>query len=743
MEGHAKTERSIGLLGATSIGVGAIVGGGILALAGVAFAATGPSALLAFALNGLLAFVTALSFAELATAFPESGGTYTFAKKVLSVDAAFAVGWIVWFASIAAGALYAVGFGYFASVLADYWVNVYWGHSLPWLTGRTAACGFAVGATAFYTVRMIRRPGGGAGHWENAGKLAVFAVLIAAGLWALTGRSSQAVQASLSPFFSAGATGLFQAMGFTFIALQGFDLIAAAAGEIRDPARTIPRAMLASLGIALLVYLPLLLVIATAGVDPGESIARASAADPEGVVATAASNFLGPFGYWLVIVAAILSMLSALRANLFAASRVALTMARDRTLPRALSAHHRVLGTPMAAVLATAVLVAAIVVSAPGVAAAGAASSLIFLISFAVAHWISILARRRSGAGGVALRFAGFPLVPAVGTAACLVLAVYQGVMVPRAGFVAATWLGIGGILFLGLFARPARVVDASVEAQDPNVVRLRGRNPLMLVPIANPFNAESMIAVAGALAPPEVGKVLLLSVAVRPPGWQPGGSILTIRHAQMVLGDAMTAAAKSGLFPEALATVAPHPWPEIARIAREHRCEGVVLGFSKLKPDAIQAPLDDLVGSVGCDVVIVRAGEGWQLSQAKKILVPVGGQGGHETLRARLLGSLFRTGDREVCFLHVMPENTSEADCLRATRQLQRIARDEAPGRSRVEVVRNNSPVDVVSRYACQSDLVILGLRRVGRRGRVLGDFALGVARNTSSPTIMISRPG
>ena len=99
--------RSVGLLGATGIGVGAIVGGGILALAGVAFGATGPSAILAFALNGIIALITALSFAQLASRFPESGGTYTIAKKVMSIETAFVIGWIVWFASIVAGVLYA------------------------------------------------------------------------------------------------------------------------------------------------------------------------------------------------------------------------------------------------------------------------------------------------------------------------------------------------------------------------------------------------------------------------------------------------------------------------------------------------------------------------------------------------------------------------------------------------------------------------------------------------------------
>ena len=80
-------------------------------------------------------------------------------------------------------------------------------------------------------------------------------------------------------------------MGFSFIALQGFDLIAAVGGEIRNPTRNIPRAMMLSLIIALLIYLPLLFVITTVGVAGDQGIATAAAEDTEGIVALAARNF--------------------------------------------------------------------------------------------------------------------------------------------------------------------------------------------------------------------------------------------------------------------------------------------------------------------------------------------------------------------------------------------------------------------------------------------------------------------
>ena len=181
------TPRAIGLAGATGVGLGAIVGGGILVLAGVAFRTTGPGAIAAFAANGLIAVVTALSFAELSAAFPESGGAYTYARKVLSVPVAFAVGWVLWFAYIVAGVLYALGFAEYAVlVVAEVW-RAAAGRTPAWLVGRGPVVLLALAATTAYTVSLVRKATGG-GQWATVGKVAVFAFLILAGAWVLLGR---------------------------------------------------------------------------------------------------------------------------------------------------------------------------------------------------------------------------------------------------------------------------------------------------------------------------------------------------------------------------------------------------------------------------------------------------------------------------------------------------------------------------------------------------------------------------
>jgi nucleotide-binding universal stress UspA family protein len=264
-----------------------------------------------------------------------------------------------------------------------------------------------------------------------------------------------------------------------------------------------------------------------------------------------------------------------------------------------------------------------------------------------------------------------------------------------------------------------------------------------VLVPITNPHNAEAMIAVADALSPPQVGRVLLLSVAVPPVGWNPGDKLLGIRHTQMVLGDSLEVSLRAGMSPEALSTVAENPWQEIRRVAKEHRCESILVGLTHFTQNSTQTPLADLLANVACDVVVLRAVPGWQLSQVREILVPIGGRGWHDRLRARLLGSLFRTGGRRVTLLRVVPANASEEACTRARREMARVARDEAPGHSRVSVVRSDDAGRVIAEQAAASDLVILGVQRLSRRKKAFGHVALQIAAETTCAILMISHRG
>lgn len=713
-----------------------MVGGGIFALAGVAFAVSGPSALLAFVINGIIVLITAFSFAEMAAANPQSGGMYTFAKKALTVQVAFGVGWVIWFASIVASLLYSVGFAAF-TVIALQQIN--WPFIQAFVNGDAALVILSIAAIVFYTFRNVVSKSTG-GSFINIAKIAVFVIIIAAGFGALFTTPEIRVTEQLRPFFTGGLSGFAMAMGYTFIALQGFGLIANVSGEIKDPQKNIPKSMFATIFIGLLIYLPLLFIVMTVGVPAGENITEMSVDHPETVVAVAVQNFMGPFGFWLVIFAGIFSMLSALQANLFSASRVAFSMAQDRTLSHQLSQTHRNYGTPVFAVLATSAIAIVLVLILPNVASAGAASGLIFLLTYAIAHLLVIILRKRSSGESTTFRAPFFPYLPIFGMVFAVSLAVFQAVAEPIAGAITLAWLATGTGLFLVLFEKRARVVDAYSEGLDPDLIRLRGLSPTVLVPTSNPQNSQSMVFVANALIPQEVGKVLLLSI-VRS-DLESEHITERIKSTQEGIQEALSISIKTGYRPDALTTIADDAWNEIARVARVHHCQSIVLGLSNLESTYTTENLEKLVSQVHCDVVVFRQPHtGWQATEARKILIPVAGNSFHDTLRARILGSLSRISNPQITFLHIVPEETSDMQIKKNSRNLKLFGNSVVSGTPDYKIIKSNDAKSTLITEAETHDLVIMGLGRPDKNQKVFSRFVTDFASSTSTALIIISR--
>lgn len=733
-------ERVIGLFGATGIGVAAIIGGGVLVLAGPAFSSAGPSATLAVALNGVIAIVTAMSFAELATAFPQSGGAYVFASKVLSIRAAFGVGWVLWFAYIVACVLYALGFAAFAVLLLQEMFAAVGLVAPAWLTRHSTTVVLAAAATCYYVLMLIRHVSGG-GQWTNLAKLGIFAALIISGGVAFAIRPFDESTAALSPFFSGGMTGLVHAMGVTFVILHGFEVIAAVGGEVKDPSRVIPRAMFLSVAISLAVYLPLLLVASSVGVPSGVTLSDFSARHGDIVIAVAVREYMGPLGYGLVIGVAVLAFLSALRANIMGGSRIALSMALDQTLPTVLGRIHPQRKTPVMALYATGLAVVAVLFVVPNVEAAGAGASLIFLLSFSLVHVTAYLARRRVEPGPHAYRTPWFPLVPAFGVLSCAAVAVFEAIAVPEAGGIAAIWLAFGVILYVALFKTHAEIADASAEALDPELGRLRGKAPLVLVPIANPASARTLVEVANALAPNEYAQVLLLSVV--PPSSDPSEDPRTrLRDAQRVVSEALTTSLAAGYTPDALIATSGTAWGQIRRIAELHECESLLVGLGDVSSGraALRGDVEEIINDIDCDVALLQAPADWRLAEAKRIVVPIGGKGEEHQLRARVLGHLSRTGERDIRFVTVLRTSASESRHRGVHVRISRLAQSKLGGTPSVEIIRDDDAVAGLQRAVVGADLVVLGLKTIGGRRVVSSPISLAMAGRPSGATLLLS---
>jgi amino acid transporter len=645
----------------------------------------------------------------------------------------------LWSAYIVAGVLYALGFASFASLaIATIWDKL--GTAPTWLIEGDALVKFlAAGATIVYAISLTRKAAGGA-EWATLGKIVVFAILLLAGLVALVRQDLSVTTSNVTPFFDGGTAGVLMAMGFTFIALQGFDLIAAVGGEVKRPGYTIPRAMFLSLGCALVIYLPLLFMVASVGVEPGQSIQSLAKARPESVIPIAAERFMGPVGYWLVVIAAILSTLSALHANLLAASRIALSMANDRTLPSVLGDLHKERRTPVAAVYATTLTLIAIVFMVSNLTDAGAAASLIFLISFTLTHITVYLARVRGGTDNAGYQTPFFPSVPVLGGLACAALGVFQGIITPEATGVVLLWLALGVALYWSLFARRAEIGDAASQGFDPTLVSLRGRSPLVLVPIANPEHVNAMTEVANALAARNVWRVLLLSIVPIPKKETETRRPVDLSATEEVVSAALRHSYASGNVPETLVTFAESPLDEIRRIAEEHQCQTLLLGLGNIA-QMRESQLESLIDDVDSDVALMRIPDGWSLGNVKSILVPVGGLGDQHEMRARLLGSIGRSSPRDVSFVTVLSPDASPSDVKRVRRDISKLADLKVRGASKVLVLQAEDAAEAILNEAKKHDLMLIGLQSVGKGRKVFSDFTLRIAREAECASIFLSR--
>lgn len=303
--------KKIGFVEVTAIGIGGMVGGGIFAVLGLAVQLARGGAPVAFALAGVVALVTAYSYARLAVARPSQGGTVAF------LDHAFGPGLItgtlnilLWLSYIVMLSLYAYAFGSYGATFFPADSQTFWKHLLI-----TAS---VVGITGLnlLSADLI----GEAEDWIVGTKLAILLLFVALGLGGIE-PSRLSVDSWSSPL--ALVTGGM----IIFLAYEGFELIANAAEDVREPAKNLPRAFFAAVGFVLVLY------VLIAAVAIGNLAVDRIVAAKDYALAVAAEPFLGQGGFLLITLAALLSTTSAINATIYGAARLSYVIAKDGELP--------------------------------------------------------------------------------------------------------------------------------------------------------------------------------------------------------------------------------------------------------------------------------------------------------------------------------------------------------------------------------------------------------------------------
>jgi APA family basic amino acid/polyamine antiporter len=325
------------------MGLGAMIGTGVFVSLGLAAGVAGPSVLLALALAAGVALCNGLSSAQLAASHPVSGGTYEYGYRYLNSWAGFTAGWVFLIAKSASAATAALGFsGYLLHALgqgATYLVSL----ALVVVAGLT---GVAVAGLRSSSV-------------ANAAIVGV--TLLALAFFVFAGIPS-VERSNLSPFFAVdgraiGVPGVLEATALMFVAYTGYARIAMLGEEVRDPKRTIPKAIVLAAVLVMALYGAVAAVaIGVAGSDE----LRAATEEQAAPLAVVAQRFAVPFASVVLTIGALAAMLGVLLNLILGLSRVALAMARRGDLFRPLSTVNARGTTPYWAVLAVGALVAGI-----------------------------------------------------------------------------------------------------------------------------------------------------------------------------------------------------------------------------------------------------------------------------------------------------------------------------------------------------------------------------------------------
>jgi APA family basic amino acid/polyamine antiporter len=385
----AGLRRDLRLIDAVAIGLGAIIGAGIFVVTGVAARVAGAAFIVGLLVAGMAAACNALSSAQLAAAYPRSGGTYEYGYRVLSPGLGFAAGWLFLVSKLAAGGTVALGFGAAVAVL--------W----PAVPARGAAVTAAVALTAANLAGIKK-----AGRLNTAVVAVSVSVLV---LFVIAGIPAFSAS-NLSPFAPAGIRGVLEAAALLFFAYTGYARVATLGEEVHDARNTIPRAILTALAISFVLYVAVSLI--AVGAIGAEAMGRT--ASPL-LAAAAVFPTRGISG--IVGVGAMTAMLGVLLSQVFGISRMVFAMARKRDLPRALEHVHPVRGVPDHAVLlaGAVIVVVALVGTLEWVVGAATFTILVY-------YTITNLAALR-----MPIEERLYPSwIPALGLAFCLVLAASQ-----------------------------------------------------------------------------------------------------------------------------------------------------------------------------------------------------------------------------------------------------------------------------------------------------------------------------
>ncbi len=733
---ESELSRELSLFHITMMGVGMMIGAGVFVCTGISIGKSGPGGILiAFALNGLIALFTGMSYAELSSAIPKAGGGYDYIKESFRGPWGFITGWMLWFASSVAGSLYAITFSmYTLHFLKNFAIF----HSLGLenlVVEKTIAATIAI--IFIYINYRGASETGLAGSLMAIGQTITLAIVAIAGFVTVFRQPSSL--GNFTPFLHGGWSNIIVTMGFTYIAFEGYEVISHTAEEVIAPKRHLPKAILYSLLIVVTTYLcvafSVVIGVETQGQEVWEWFSQRGATGFSDAVAQ-----LLPFGGVLVIIAVIFSSTSALNATTYSATRVSFALGRDKYLPQIFSRISKRTRIPDVALFFSAIIIVGTAIALP-VETVASGADIMFLLTFLLINLSVIKVRKDRGdelSYGYVMPF--FPYIPIIAIVAQIVLAIWLLDMSIIAWIVAGTWI-ISGFVIYYVYSK-GKVIEEEEVTVLREVRELVRKEYQILVPVANPANAAILMDYATRIARARDGEILVMSMAIVPEQTPLSEARQFVAGSEEAINEVLKNTPED--IPLSSTVRYGHNAARgIIGAIREHDSNMVILGWRgrSLRRDfVLGSTIDPVIERASCDAIVVKLGSD---VQPKKILVPVAG-GPHTPSVLEVAVIMAESFGAEITAVHVLRRGITEQQARETIEPVLESIEDK----SKIGSVKFIGPGDIVDLIIAEShdyDMVIIGSPLVsgGRLYRqvVFGSIPERISKGTDKTVMMVKR--
>lgn len=726
--------RELSLFHITMMGVGMMIGAGVFVGTGVSIGISGPGGImLTFALNGLIAIFTAMSYAELSSAIPKAGGAYNYVREGFGGFLSFLAGWMEWFASSAAGSLYAITF---STYTLHFIGNTFLGGS-NLEENRILMKAIAVAAVLIFIYINYRGASetGTVGSLMAIGQTLTLAIVAIAGIVTVFREPGQL--SNFTPFLPNGWSKIFITMGFTYVAFEGYEVISQTGDEAIDPRKNIPKAIFYSILIVVTTYLAVsfatVVGVRTGGIPIWQWMGERGAIG----FAEAVAQLL-PMGGVLVIATVIFSSTSALNATTYSATRVSFALGRDRLLPGKLASISRKTRVPHVALLLSAVLIVGMAVTLD-IEQVVSGASIMFLLLFFLVNISAIKVRRDRGdelTYGYVMPF--FPYIPLIAIVLQAGLAISLFFKSRIAWSVAGVWIGLGFILY-NVYSKSRSTEEKEEISVLREIRELVTKDYHIMLPVANPENAARLMDYAGKIAKAKDGEILVLNMVTVPDQTPLSEATVFVDTAEDAIITAMTNSPE-GVPVHSTVRLGRSTVKGILTGIREHESDMVILGWrgSSRRGFALGSTIDPVVEKATCDSMVIKLHSDGDQAKPNRILVPLA-YAPHSYLALDIAGILAEEPDSQITLMHVIRKD-AERQSARRNMEVFLRALGENAHKGLIKIAGPGDVRDLIVQETENHDLVVIGAtRESGLQQMVFGSIPEQIARRCNKTVIMV----